>query len=275
MHENKLTDNGLKNFISKRQQSIEQFVQSFDYINDSDIATKSQGFLKNQSHRKGNKVAPLAITSEESPKKVILDIGDQIEDIDLGELKSNVNGFWKGNNPVLTKFDNFLTDDELGILPIQNELYEAEPIENNRNRSNSFDLDSMFSNLEYVPSLIKSEKKVDADIIENTEYKSEDDAKLLQKISELNEEDNSEISKLDENQATSFPGEILECEDELETYEVVCNFTKLDTRTENKAEEIAEGSKLTSDDTVENFQLDSDHDYDLHINKPRFNYNPN
>lgn len=161
------------------------------------------------------------------------------------------------------KFNNFVTDDELGILPAQNEIYDPSPIENNRNRSNSFDLDSMFANLEYVPSLSKSESKID----ENTEHKLKDDAKLLQK---LTEEENTNTSQLEENQATLFPGEILESENDL-NFETVSNLTKLNIRTENKANEIIE-EVIVPSDTVESFHLDPDHDYDLHINNPRFKF---
>lgn len=237
MHEAKLDKDILSQFTGKKNQSIEQFVQSFDYVSDAKIQTKRPGYLKNMSH--SGSIETAEIKAIENTKTVISSDEvdeDIIENIELDSIECNKNGFWKGTNPIRTKFDNFIPE-----LETEPDSVEAEPIENNRNRSNSFDLDTIFANISstYVPTssanndetvkqtsqetieqeqteepiksyiintnqcvLINNEPHIDID------NESQDEEIIIDSSSK---KDISTI-KFDENHATVFPGEVLESE---------------------------------------------------------------
>ena len=69
MHEAKLDKDILSQFTGKKNQSIEQFVQSFDYVSDAKIQTKRPGYLKNMSH--SGSIETAEIKAIENTKTVI------------------------------------------------------------------------------------------------------------------------------------------------------------------------------------------------------------
>ena len=220
----------------------------------------------------------------------------------MARIEAKVNGFWSenGNNPVTTKFNNFLSEDE---NLHEEELTETTSIENNRNRAVSFDLDQMFStlnNLQYTPTLVaekvkssinieqsieqnKSELKAISYLIEN-EAKSNvvfDDDKQ-QESEVISTVGDSSVDELEENQSVVFPGEITadeekaengvdELTDFLSCVEQRLRVTCLDITTETQTSQVISELAIY-DDEVTAFQLDSDHDYNMNLNRPRFDF---
>lgn len=241
--------------------------------------------------------------------------------IDLSKIETKINGFWTesgNNNPVTTKFNNFLPETEASEEDAEECELDRQPLENNRNRSASFDLDQMFSNLTnfqyqptYTTSLALTEKPK---IYRNIEESIEQNKSEIQAVSNLIEDKDSkpidlvedededeseiiamlesspaadEIDKMTENQSIVFPGEVISDQmDEVAETDLLGDMlinlgedkkrvTCLDIstkKTECQVGEDAVDSDTYYDDAVAPFQLDSDHDYSLNLNKPRFNF---